>query len=305
MRCKRKNIGFYVCLLFLSFINREICGMKIKEIKEEKNCEEIFNNNYCIADKDGDVLNLSDLKELNLYKEENKNLEKLNEQLNNQQINIVEYCTATENTIKFRVIENEEEVIEDITYFLCIDKREYPQNKEQLCGGIVNDKILITKEGKLKNFERQKKKINNKNILFLVKKPAKEFLIFDKAFQAKNAKNIKKTKFEVFLLYPTIRKEIEGQKNLNHNQKFHIFLFGNNKLFYYWDETKQYIYLFQYYTGQKVLHEKPLQVEVKQNLKKEENIEIYEIYDKQFEKVEEEKILEIKKNNKKNFCSIV
>ena len=59
-----RQIGFYF-LFILSFVNRDIWGMKAEE-EEKVNWEEEFNNNYCISDKDTNILNLSDLEELTL-----------------------------------------------------------------------------------------------------------------------------------------------------------------------------------------------------------------------------------------------
>ena len=58
-----RKIGFYF-LFILSFVNRDIWGMKA-DGEEEMNWEKEFNNNYCITDKNGIILNLSDLEELN------------------------------------------------------------------------------------------------------------------------------------------------------------------------------------------------------------------------------------------------
>ena len=88
------------------------------------------------------------------------------------------------------------------------------------------DTILITKAGKLRNFENKNAEIKKKEILFLVKKPVKESIIFDKAFEANNAKNTEKTEFEVSLLYSTIRNKIQNQTNLQYEDKIHIFLWG-------------------------------------------------------------------------------
>ena len=70
----------------------------------------------------------------------------LSKKLANNEINIVEFCTDEENTIKFKVVEEGEE-IEGVTYFSCIDKSKDMGNKEKLCIGIAEDTILITKFG--------------------------------------------------------------------------------------------------------------------------------------------------------------
>lgn len=216
-----RQIGFYF-LFILSFVNRDIWGMKAEE-EEKVNLEEEFNNNYCISDKDTNILNLSDLEELTLSENKKEELKTLNERLNSNEINVVEFCTAKENTIKFKVVEEGEE-IEGVTYFSCIDKSKDMENTVKLCIGIVEDTILITKAGKLRNFENKNAEIKKKEILFLVKKPVKESIIFDKAFEANNAKNTEKTEFEVSLLYSTIRNKIQNQTNLKYEDKIHIFL---------------------------------------------------------------------------------
>ena len=225
---------------------------KEKDDEEEVNWEEKFNNNYCISDIYGNILNLSDLEELKLYEDKNKELETLKEKLNKNTINVVEFCTAEENTIKFKVVEKEKEIKEDVKYFSCTEGDIFSQ--KELCVGIVEDKILITKEGKLRNFENEKNQISKKNKLYLSKKPVKESLIFDIAFEANNAKNAEKTKFEVFLLYSTIRQKIQSQGNLKYKNREHIFLWRGNQLNYYWDDIKKYIYFFQYCTGKKACH---------------------------------------------------
>lgn len=241
-----RQIGFYF-LFILSFVNIEIWGMKAEE---EVNWEEEFNNNYCISDENMNILNLSDLEELTLSEDKNKKLDTLKEQLNNNEINIVEFCTDEENTIKFKVVEEEKEIDGNVTYFSCIDKSKDMGNKGKLCIGIVEDTILITKEGELKNFENKNEEIKKTKELFLVKKTVKKSLIFDQEFNANNAKNNQKTEFELSLLYLTIRQEIQkGLTNLKYENKIHIFLFGYNKLYYYWDEKRNHIYFFQYYTG--------------------------------------------------------
>ena len=111
-----RQIGFYF-LFILSFVNRDIWGMKAEE---KVNLEKEFNNNYCISDIDSNILNLSDLEELKLYDDKNKKLETLKEQLDKDEINVVEFCTAEENTIKFKVVE-EEEIKENVKYFSCIE----------------------------------------------------------------------------------------------------------------------------------------------------------------------------------------
>ena len=73
-----RQIGFYF-LFILSFVNRDTWGMKAEE---EMNLEKEFNNNYCISDKDGNILNLSDLEELKLYEDKNGELKTLKEKLN-------------------------------------------------------------------------------------------------------------------------------------------------------------------------------------------------------------------------------
>ena len=187
-----RQIGFYF-LFILSFVNRDIYGMK-KEKGENENLEEIFNDNYCISDKFGNILNLSDLKGLTLSEYKNKKLNTLKEQLDKDEINVVEFCTAKENTIKFKVVEEGKEIEGNVTYFSCIDKREDMENNEELCIGIVEDTILITKEGKLRDFEDKKNQISKVNTIYLVKKTVKESLIFDKAFKANNAKNTQKNR---------------------------------------------------------------------------------------------------------------
>ena len=271
-----RQIGFYF-LFILSFVNRDILGMKAEE---EMNWEKEFNNNYCIPDIYGNILNLSDLEELKLYEDKNGELKTLKEKLNGNTINVVEFCTAKENTIKFKVVEEEEE-IEGVTYFSCIDIREDMQNKKKLCVGIVEDKILITKEGKLKNFENKINQISKENTIYLVKKPVKESLIFDKAFEAAdNAKNPGKTEFEVFLLYSTIRNKIQNQEKLKYDNKIHIFLWGCNKLYYYWDNIKKHIYFFQYYTGAKVFHDEPIYNKLIQTLKNSKKCVVHEMQNK-------------------------
>lgn len=250
-----------------------------KEKGENENLEEIFNDNYCISDKFGNILNLSDLKELTLSEEKKQELNTLNEKLNGNKINVVEFCTAKENTIKFKIVEEEE--IEGITYFSCIDKREDMENNEKLCIGIVEDTILITKEGKLRDFEDKINQISKENTIYLVKKTVKESLIFDKAFEAaENAKNLGKTEFEVFLLYSTIRNKIQNQENLKYENTTHIFLCGYNKLYYYWDNIKKHIYFFQFFTGKKVFHDESLNNILIQNLKNSKKCIVYEVQDK-------------------------
>ena len=269
-----RQIGFYF-LFILSFVNRDILRMK-KEKEENENWEEIFNDNYCISDKDGNILNLSDLEGLTLSEDKKQKLNTLNERLNGDEINVVEFCTAKENTIKFKVVDEDE--IENITYFSCIARRENMKNNEKLCIGIVEDTILITKEGKLRNFENKNAEIKKNEELFLVKKPVKENLIFDKAFEvANNAKNPEKTEFEVFLLYSTIRNEIQNQENLKYEKTTHIFLLKCNKLYYYWDNIKKHIYFFQYYAGAKVFHDKPLSNNLIQALKNNKGCVVYEV----------------------------
>lgn len=270
-----RQIGFYF-LFILSFVNRDILGMKAEE---EMNWEKEFNNNYCISDIYGNILNLSDLEELKLYEDKNKELETLKEKLNKNTINVVEFCTAEENTIKFKVVEEEEEIKEDVKYFSCKEGGIFSQ--EELCLGIVEDKILITKEGKLRNFENKKNQISEKETLYLVKKPVKESLIFDKAFEAAdNAKNPEKTEFEVFLLYSTIRNKIQNQEKLKYDNKIHIFLWGCNKLYYYWDNIKKHIYFFQYYTGAKVFHDEPIYNKLIQTLKNSKKCVVHEMQNK-------------------------
>ena len=269
-----RQIGFYF-LFILSFVNRDIWGMKAEE-EEKVNWEEEFNNNYCISDKDMNILNLSDLEELTLSENKKEELKTLNERLNSNEINVVEFCTAEENTIKFKVVEEEEE-IDDVTYFSCIDKRKDMENKEKLCIGIVEDTILITKAGKLRNFEDKNKENKETKELFLVKKPVKESIIFDKSFEANNAINDQKTEFELSLLYSTIRNKIQNQTNLQYEDKIHIFLLGYNKLLYYWDNIKKHIYFFQFFTGAKVFHEQPLTDNLIQKLKKYEKCVVYEV----------------------------
>ena len=270
-----RQIGFYF-LFILSFVNRDTWGMKAEE---EMNWEKEFNNNYCISDIYGNILNLSDLEKLKLYEDKNKELETLKEKLNKNTINVVEFCTAEENTIKFKVVEEEEEIKEDVKYFSCKEGGIFSQ--EELCLGIVEDKILITKEGKLRNFENKKIQISKENKLFLSKKPVKESLIFDKAFEAaNNAKNDQKTEFELSLLYLTIRQEMQkGLPNLKYENKIHKFLFGYNKLYYYWDEIKKHIYFFQYYTGTLVFHDKSLEENQIEALKNEKQCVVHEVQD--------------------------
>ena len=208
-----RQIGFYF-LFILSFVNRDIWGMKAEE---KVNLEKEFNNNYCISDIDSNILNLSDLEELKLYDDKNKKLETLKEQLDKDEINVVEFCTAEENTIKFKVVE-EEEIKENVKYFSCIEGD--INSSKELCVGIVEDKILITKEGELRNFRNKKIQISKENKLFLSKKPVKESLIFNIAFEAaNNAKNEQKTEFELSLLYLTIRNEIVNRENLKYDNK--------------------------------------------------------------------------------------
>ena len=270
-----RQIGFYF-LFILSFVNRDTWGMKAEE---EMNWEKEFNNNYCISDIYGNILNLSDLEELKLYEDKNGELKTLKEKLNGNTINVVEFCTAEENTIKFKVVEEEEEIKEDVKYFSCKEGGIFSQ--EELCLGIVEDKILITKEGKLRNFENKKIQISKENKLFLSKKPVKESLIFDKAFEAaNNAKNDQKTEFELSLLYLTIRQEMQkGLPNLKYENKIHKFLFGYNKLYYYWDEIKKHIYFFQYYTGTLVFHDKSLEENQIEALKNEKQCVVHEVQD--------------------------
>ena len=270
-----RQIGFYF-LFILSFVNRDTWGMKAEE---EMNWEKEFNNNYCLSDIYGNILNLSDLEKLKLYEDKNKELETLKEKLNKNTINVVEFCTAEENTIKFKVVEEEEEIKEDVKYFSCKEGGIFSQ--EELCLGIVEDKILITKEGKLRNFENKKIQISKENKLFLSKKPVKESLIFDKAFEAaNNAKNDQKTEFELSLLYLTIRQEMQkGLPNLKYENKIHKFLFGYNKLYYYWDEIKKHIYFFQYYTGTLVFHDKSLEENQIEALKNEKQCVVHEVQD--------------------------
>ena len=270
-----RQIGFYF-LFILSFVNRDTWGMKAEE---EMNWEKEFNNNYCISDIYGNILNLSDLEKLKLYEDKNKELETLKEKLNKNTINVVEFCTAEENTIKFKVVEEEEEIKEDVKYFSCKEGGIFSQ--EELCLGIVEDKILITKEGKLRNFENKKIQISKENKLFLSKKPVKESLIFNIAFEAaNNAKNEQKTEFELSLLYLTIRQEMQkGLPNLKYENKIHKFLFGYNKLYYYWDEIKKHIYFFQYYTGTLVFHDKSLEENQIEALKNEKQCVVHEVQD--------------------------
>ena len=270
-----RQIGFYF-LFILSFVNRDTWGMKAEE---EMNWEKEFNNNYYISDIYGNILNLSDLEELKLYEDKNGELKTLKEKLNGNTINVVEFCTAKENTIKFKVVEEEEEIKEDVKYFSCKEGGIFSQ--EELCLGIVEDKILITKEGKLRNFENKKIQISKENKLFLSKKPVKESLIFDKAFEAaNNAKNDQKTEFELSLLYLTIRQEMQkGLPNLKYENKIHKFLFGYNKLYYYWDEIKKHIYFFQYYTGTLVFHDKSLEENQIEALKNEKQCVVHEVQD--------------------------
>ena len=251
-----RQIGFYF-LFILSFVNRDILGMKAKE---EVNWEEEFNNNYCITDGEGNILNLSDLKELTLSEDKKKKLNTLQERLDKNEINIVEFCTDKENTIKFKVVEGVEKIDGHVTYFSCIDKSKDMGNKEKLCIGIAEDTILITKEGQLKNCANKNEENKETKELFLVKKTVKKSLIFDKSFNANNAKNNQKTEFEPSLLYLTIRQEMQkGLPNLKYENKIHKFLFGYNKLYYYWDEIKNHIYFFQYYTGTLVFDDKALE----------------------------------------------
>ena len=253
-----RQIGFYF-LFILSFVNRDIWGMKAEE-EEKVNWEEEFNNNYCISDKDTNILNLSDLEELTLSENKKEELKTLNERLNSNEINVVEFCTAKENTIKFKVIEEGKKIDGHVTFFSCIDKSKDMENKEKLCIGIVEDTILITKAGKLRNFEDKNKENKETKELFLVKKPVKESIIFDKSFEANNAINDQKTEFELSLLYLTIRQEMQkGLQNLKYEKKIHKFLLGYNKLYYYWDEIKNHIYFFQYYTGTLVFDDKALE----------------------------------------------
>ena len=146
-----------------------------------------------------------------------------------------------------------------------------------MCVGIVEDKILITKEGKLRNFENKKNQIPEKKTLSLLKKPVKESLIFDKSFEANNAKNTEKTKFEFSLLYSTIRQKIQGQGNLKYEDKEHIFLFGSHKLNYYWDNKKKQIYFFQYYTGKKACHSELLKENDIKTLKNGKECVVHEV----------------------------
>ena len=270
-----RQIGFYF-LFILSFVNRDILGMKAEE---EMNWEKEFNNNYCISDIYGNILNLSDLEELKLYEDKNGELKTLKEKLNGNTINVVEFCTAKENTIKFKVVEEEEEIKEDVKYFSCTEGPIF--NTKELCVGIVEGKILITKEGKLRNFENKINQISKENTIYLVKKPVKESLIFDKAFEAAdNAKNPGKTEFEVFLLYSTIRNKIQNQEKLKYDNKIHIFLWGCNKLYYYWDNIKKHIYFFQYYTGAKVFHDEPIYNKLIQTLKNSKKCVVHEMQNK-------------------------
>ena len=271
-----RQIGFYF-LFILSFVNRDIWGMKAEE---EVNWEEEFNNNYCITDKDGIILNLSDLKKLTLYEDKNEELKTLKEKLDGKAINVVEFCTAKENTIKFKVFEEEEEeeIEGKVKYFSCIDKSQSLINEDKLCVGILEDKILITKEGKLKNFGNKKSQISEKDTLCLIKKPVKESLIFDKSFEANNAKNDEHTEFECSFYYLEIQKKIANQGYLEYKNKQHIFFYGHNKLEYYWDENNKNIYFFQAVTGQKVFSLKAIPQENIKNIEKDSNFEVYNIF---------------------------
>lgn len=275
-----RQIGFYF-LFILSFVNKDIWGMKAEEEEEEEvNWEEEFNNNYCITNKIGSILNLSDLEELNLYKDPKKELKTLKEMLNKNEINVIEFCTFKENTIKFKVIEEGEKIDGNVTYFSCIDRTLNIDDTKELCGGMLEDKILITKKGKLMNFDDKKSQIFTETKLCLVKKPKKEYLNFDQSFKANNAINIGgKTMFEVFLFYSTIRKKITEQKNLVYENKEHIFLLGYNKLFYYWDNIKKHIYFFQFFTGKKAFHNKALSYNTLKTLKNENNFVVHEAQD--------------------------
>jgi len=300
-----RQIGFYF-LFILSFVNRDIWGMKAEE---KVNLEKEFNNNYCISDIDSNILNLSDLEELKLYDDKNKKLETLKEQLDKDEINVVEFCTAEENTIKFKVVE-EEEIKENVKYFSCIEGD--INSSKELCVGIVEDKILITKEGELRNFRNKKIQISKENKLFLSKKPVKESLIFNIAFEAaNNAKNEQKTEFELSLLYLTIRQEMQkGLHNLKYEKKIHKFLYNYNKLYYYWDEKKKHIYFFQYYTGRLVLDPRSFKKNQIEALKNEKQCVIYEVQDINQQKpnpnvVYEEqdiKILDLDVEEKKSCC---
>ena len=289
-----RQIGFYF-LFILSFVNRDIWGMKEEEEDEEEmNWEEEFNNNYCITDEGAIILNLSDLEKLNLYEDKNGKLKTLKEKLESESINVIEFCTAEENTIKFKVIEEEKEIEGDVKYFSYIDKTLNISNTDELYGGIVEDTILITKEGKLRNFENKKEEIKTKEKLFLAKKPVKESLIFDKSFEANNAKNNEKTEFECSCYYLEIQKQIATQKFLEYNNKQHIFFYGYNKLEYYWDENNKNIYFFQAVTGNKVFSFKAIPQENIKNLEKDPNFEVYNIF--------ETRINIEKKKEKKSCC---
>ena len=268
-----RQIGFYF-LFILSFVNRDIWGMKAEK---EMNWEKEFNNNYCIIDVEGNILNLSDLEGLTLSEDKNEKLNNLKERLNKNEINIVEFCTDEENTIKFKIVEEWEKIDGHVTYFSCIDNREGMLNGKILCIGIVEDTILITKEGKLKDFGNKNEGIKKNKELHLVKKPVKESLIFDKSFEANNAKNTEKTEFEISLLYSTIRKKIQNQEILKYEEKIQIFLLGCNKLFYYWDEIKKHIYFFQFFTGGKVFQEETLSNKVIQEIKKDKKCVVHEV----------------------------
>lgn len=271
-----RQIGFYF-LFILSFVNIEIWGMKAEE---EMNWEKEFNNNYCITDGEGNILNLSDLKELTLSEDKKQKLNTLQERLKNNEINIVEFCTDEENTIKFKVIEEGKKIDGHVTFFSCIDKSKDMENKGKLCIGIAEDTILITKDGQLKNCANKNEEIKKTKELFLVKKTVKKSLIFDKSFNANNAKNDQKTEFELSLLYLTIRQEMQkGLPNLKYENKIHKFLFGYNKLYYYWDEIKNYIYFFQYYTGTLVFCDIPLEEKEIKALKEDGKCVVHEMQD--------------------------
>ena len=166
-----------------------------------------------------------------------------------------------------------------------------------MCVGIVEDTILITKTGKLRNFENKNAEIK----LFLVKKPVKESIIFDKSFEAKNAKNEEKTEFELSLLYSTIYKKIVKQEFLEYKSKKHIFFYGYQKLEYYWDTKNQNIYFFQYVTGNKVFSLKAITQENIKNIEKNEKFELYKISETRINNESGKQKIE-KKKKKKSCC---